>query len=170
MPTIALINGHAFAGGLMLAMYHDYRIQNPHKGFLCINELEFGVPLLAPMMSVFRQKLAPSVFRDVVLEARRFAGPESLQVGLVDALGGIEETVGFVVQQRKLLAKAETGIYGTMKEEMYRESLGYLDDEAANVKWREGVEEKKAMLLEQSRRNVQKWEEQQQQQTRKNKL
>ena len=33
MPTIALLNGHAFAGGLMLAMHHDYRIMNPSKGF-----------------------------------------------------------------------------------------------------------------------------------------
>ncbi|KAK3067781.1 hypothetical protein LTR53_015142, partial [Teratosphaeriaceae sp. CCFEE 6253] len=32
MPTIALLNGHAFAGALMLAMMHDYRMMNPHKG------------------------------------------------------------------------------------------------------------------------------------------
>ena len=57
MPTIALINGHAFAGALMLAMHHDYRIMNPHKGYLCLNEVELGVPLRPPMSSVFRQKL-----------------------------------------------------------------------------------------------------------------
>lgn len=34
MPTVALLNGHTFAGGLILAMHHDYRIQNPTKGFL----------------------------------------------------------------------------------------------------------------------------------------
>lgn len=45
MPTIALMNGHAFAGGLMLAMYHDYRVFNPARGFLCLNELDFGYPL-----------------------------------------------------------------------------------------------------------------------------
>jgi enoyl-CoA hydratase/carnithine racemase len=41
MPTVALLNGHAFAGGLMTAMMHDYRIMNPHKGFVCLNELDF---------------------------------------------------------------------------------------------------------------------------------
>lgn len=45
MPTVALMNGHAFAGGLMLAMYHDYRVFNPSRGFLCLNELDFGYPL-----------------------------------------------------------------------------------------------------------------------------
>ena len=50
MPTIALINGHAFAGGLMLAMFHDYRVMNPHRGYLCLNELDFGAPLRPPSM------------------------------------------------------------------------------------------------------------------------
>ncbi|KAL8849178.1 MAG: hypothetical protein Q9198_011154, partial [Flavoplaca austrocitrina] len=57
MPTIALINGHAFAAGIMTAMMHDYRFMNPHRGFLCLNELEFGASLKAPMSSIFRQKL-----------------------------------------------------------------------------------------------------------------
>ncbi|CAD0016615.1 unnamed protein product [Aureobasidium pullulans] len=38
MPTIALINGHGFAGALMTAMMHDYRIMNPHRGYICLNE------------------------------------------------------------------------------------------------------------------------------------
>ena len=72
MPTIALMNGHAFAGALMLAMMHDYRIMNPHRGYLCLNELELGVPLRPPMSSVFRQKVSPQTYRRMVLEAARF--------------------------------------------------------------------------------------------------
>ena len=72
MPTIALINGHAFAGALMLSMMHDYRVMNPHKGFLCLNEVELGVPLRPPMTSIFREKVQPPVYRRLVLEAARF--------------------------------------------------------------------------------------------------
>ena len=39
-PTVALLNGHAFAGGAMTAMMHDYRVMNPHKGYFCLNELD----------------------------------------------------------------------------------------------------------------------------------
>lgn len=72
MPTIALLNGHTFAGALMLAMHHDYRIMNPHRGYLCLNEVELGVPLAPPMSSIFRQKTSPQTYRTLVLEGKRF--------------------------------------------------------------------------------------------------
>ncbi|KAJ5732322.1 hypothetical protein N7493_003803 [Penicillium malachiteum] len=157
MPTVCLLNGHAFAGGFMLAMYHDYRIQNPAKGFLCVNELEFGVPLQTPMMSIFREKLTPTTFRNVVLEAHRFGGKDSLQAGIVDGLGGLDEVLG-LIRDRKLVTKAATGIYGTMKEEMYSRVLNGLDDHAGNLAWREKVEQKKDEVQARSLQDVEKWE------------
>ncbi|KAJ5698757.1 hypothetical protein N7462_000762 [Penicillium macrosclerotiorum] len=157
MPTICLLNGHAFAGGFMLAMYHDYRVQNPEKGFLCVNELEFGVPLQTPMMAIFREKLIPTSFRNVVLEARRFGGKDSLQAGIVDAVGGLEEVIELILS-RKLLNKAETGIYGTMKEEMYSRVLNGLDDHVGNLSWRDRVEDRNHTLQKRSLEDVELWE------------
>ncbi|EKD15182.1 uncharacterized protein L3040_001550 [Drepanopeziza brunnea f. sp. 'multigermtubi'] len=128
MPTVALINGHAFAGGFMLAMYHDYLIMNPSRGYLCLNELDLGVPLQPAMSSVFRQKLAPAVYKAMVLEAKRFSGAQALEDGIVDGLGGMEEALRFV-EERKLMEKSKTGVYGLLKKEMWRESLGYLEKE-----------------------------------------
>lgn len=141
----------------MLAMYHDYRVQNPEKGFLCINELEFGVPLQTPMMSIFREKLTPVTFRNVVLEARRFGGKDSLSAGIVDALGGLDETLG-LIDERKLLNKAATGIYGTMKEEMYARVLNGLDDHDGNLAWREKVEDRNEELQKRALRDVEGFE------------
>ena len=128
MPTVAWLNGHAFAGGLMLAIHHDYRVQNPAKGFLCVNELEFGAPLKPAMAGTFREKLPPATYRDLVLEARRFPGPAALAAGLVDALGGLDEVLA-LVRARKLVDKGKTGIYGTLKAEMYRGALAFLGPE-----------------------------------------
>ncbi|KAK0612849.1 ClpP/crotonase-like domain-containing protein [Bombardia bombarda] len=125
MPTVALLNGHAFAGGLMLAMHHDYRVMNPSKGFVCVNELEFGVPLKPAMSSIFRTKLPAATYRQLVLEAHRFGGAQAVEAGIADLVGGLEETVRFV-EGRKLTGKAKSGIYGVLKAEMYRESVGLL--------------------------------------------
>lgn len=72
LPTVALVNGHAFAGGAMVAMMHDYRVMNPHKGYFCLNELELGMPLRPPMTAIFRMKLSASAVRKMILEAYRF--------------------------------------------------------------------------------------------------
>ncbi|KAI0021968.1 enoyl-CoA hydratase/isomerase family protein [Xylariomycetidae sp. FL0641] len=131
MPTLALINGHGFAGGLMLAMHHDYRVfvdaGGKRRAFLCVNELEFGAPLLPPMASIFRIKVtSPTVYRDLVLEARRFDAPAALQAGLVDAVGDMEAVMK-LVEERALRKRGTTGIYGRLKAEMYRESVALLE-------------------------------------------
>ncbi|KAJ4339285.1 hypothetical protein N0V85_009887, partial [Neurospora sp. IMI 360204] len=122
MPTIALLNGHAFAGGLMLAMHMDYRVMNPSRGFACVNELDFGVPLKPAMSAIFRLKCVPQTYRKLVLEAHRFGGQEAKEAGIVDETGGLEEVMRFI-GQKKLTEKCKSGIYGLLKGEMYRETV-----------------------------------------------
>lgn len=157
MPTVALVNGHAFAGGIMLAMYHDYRVFNPSRGFLCLNELDLGVPLKPAMSSIFRQKItSPHVYRSLVLEAKRFAGKDALEAGLVDALGGLDEVLA-LVGERKLVEKPKTGVYGVLKAEMYRETLGYLESHDANEKRDTENSQKDERRAEEGRRRVAEW-------------
>ncbi|KAI1398244.1 enoyl-CoA hydratase/isomerase family protein [Hypoxylon fuscum] len=132
MPTIALVNGHAFAGGFMLAMHHDYRVFTGAKGYMCINELEFGVPLMPPMSSIFRIKTAPHVYRTMVLEAHRFDAKAALEAGLVDAIGDMDAALG-LIQERALVKKGASTAYGMLKAEMYRESVALLDAEGKDV-------------------------------------
>ena len=127
MPTIALLNGHAFAGGLMLGMFHDYRLMNPHKGFLCLNELDFGAQLRPAMASVFRMKVSMATFRNMVLESRRYPALEAMKEGLVDGLGSVEECLAYI-REYKLTDKAKSKSYGSLKEELYREGVKDLRD------------------------------------------
>jgi len=126
MPTIALMNGHAFAGGLMTAMMHDYRVMNPHKGFLCLNELDFGAALQPAMASVFRVKLSMTTFRNMVLESKRYPALEALKEGIIDGVGSVDETLAFIGEM-KLTQKAQGKSYGNIKEELYREVIKDLD-------------------------------------------
>ena len=45
VPTMAVINGHAYAGGLILALVHDFRVMAKGKGRICLSELALGLPL-----------------------------------------------------------------------------------------------------------------------------
>jgi len=111
----------------MTAMMHDYRFMNPHRGFLCLNELDFGAALQPGMTSVFRVKLNMSTFRNMVLESRRYPALEALKEGLIDGLGGVDEALAFIAEM-KLTQKAQGQSYGKIKEELYREVVKDLDE------------------------------------------
>ena len=126
MPTVALINGHAYAGGFMLAMMHDYRIMNPSKGFLCLPELHMGIPFQPAMISIFREKLTALTFRKLVLEARRYNASDALADGILDGLGGFEEAMAFA-RKIGLPGFGDTKVYGELKREMWPVTLRNLD-------------------------------------------
>ncbi|RDL36589.1 uncharacterized protein BP5553_05941 [Venustampulla echinocandica] len=156
MPTVALVNGHAFAGGFMTAMYHDYRIFNPSRGFLCLNELDLGVPLRPAMSSIFRQKLTPAVYKVMVIEARRFGAKEALDSGIVDGLGGLQEALKFI-EERKLVTKGSTGVYGDLKAEMFRETVGYLDGDEREEERSRGLYKIEDQRRKEGNRRVDEW-------------
>jgi len=158
MPTVALIPGHAFAAGFMTAMMHDYRLMNPHRGFLCLNELDFGAPLKPPMASIFRQKVPnPSTFRTMVLESKRYGALEGLKEGFLDGLGGVPEVITFV-QEMHLLDRAKSGVYGQLKREMWGETVALLDNyRAGEQKAQMEAEEQEARQAEEKTR-VNEWE------------
>ncbi|THY05777.1 putative carnitinyl-CoA dehydratase [Aureobasidium pullulans] len=157
MPTIALINGHGFAGALMTAMMHDYRIMNPHRGYICLNEVELGVPLKAPMSSIFRQKTSPQTYRTLVLEGKRFKALEALEAGIIDGVGGLDEVVAFVDELR-LVEKTDKGVYGLLKREMWRETVGLLDNGDEEPEVKEKVRKQDEELKRKAEQRVKDWE------------
>lgn len=44
IPTVAAVNGHAVAGGCMLALAHDYRFMRADRGFMFLSEIDIKLP------------------------------------------------------------------------------------------------------------------------------
>ncbi|KAH7039828.1 ClpP/crotonase-like domain-containing protein [Microdochium trichocladiopsis] len=128
MPTIALVNGHAFAGGFMLAMHHDYRVFSGSKGFLSVNEIDFGAPIPFPLLNIYQIKVRPNFVRDTVLEGKRWTAQAALEAGLIDSAEGWKG-VEALVKDRNLVTKGSTGVYRLLKKGIYREQLAMLDSQ-----------------------------------------
>jgi len=97
VPTIAVLNGHAFAGGCMFSMAFDFRYMNESKGFMCMPEIDLHMALTPGMSAVMACKITNSnVLRDLVLIGKRYGGKECQAMQLVD----------FALPESELLQKA----------------------------------------------------------------
>ena len=90
MPTVAALNGHAFAGGAFVAMSCDYRIMREDRGWICISEVDVGVTLPDAMMEILRGKVPPATARDAILTGKRYAADEAIAAGFVDGKAPLE--------------------------------------------------------------------------------
>jgi len=125
IPTVALLNGHAFAAGFVLAMCCDWRVMRDDKGFLCAPEIDLGMPFNSTM-SLFLAKIDKRALRETLIEGKRWKAQEALEVGLVDAVadkGGLI-TVGknlirpAMNKERKIMYLIKKDLYGEVAREM----------------------------------------------------
>lgn len=83
-PVIAAINGHAIAGGAVLAACADRRIMARDGGRIGITELQVGVPFPALAFEIVRFAVPPRYLAEFTLGAATYASDAALQRGWVD--------------------------------------------------------------------------------------
>ncbi len=94
LPVIAAINGHAFGGGLVIALACDVRVAARGDYRLALNEVAAGVPFPPGPLAVVRGDLDPSVVRDLCLTGRAVEPAEALSMRVIDELVEPDELLG----------------------------------------------------------------------------
>lgn len=82
-PIVAAINGHAIAGGCVLALMCDWRICAEGSLKIGLSEMQLGVGLPAIVIEALRAQVPPASLVPVALEGRLFPPREALAIGLV---------------------------------------------------------------------------------------
>lgn len=119
--TVAAVNGHAFAGGAMLACAHDMAIMREDRGYWCIPEVDLGLPLTPEMYTVVAARMHGAVLSEAILTGRRYSAAEALSAGFVTATASedrvlpqaIELAAGLASKNRTVIAAHKRLLYPT---------------------------------------------------------
>ncbi|ODN79898.1 hypothetical protein, variant [Cryptococcus amylolentus CBS 6039] len=115
--TVAAINGHAIAAGMILALACDHRIMTSGKGFLSMNEITLGTTLPSSFVSVLSTAF-PSRrdLRDTVA-GKRWVQNDLLKLGLVDEVSAPGELLKRSVEiGQQEGVKVALGNWGRIKQ------------------------------------------------------
>jgi len=103
-PVVAALNGHAIAGGAVLAAAADHRVLTTGPGRIGVTELLVGLPFPLAALEILRCAYGTAPLPRLTYTGETRGGDEALATGLVDELAPPEE-----VLERALAVAARLG-------------------------------------------------------------
>jgi enoyl-CoA hydratase len=104
LPVVAAVNGHAIAGGFVLAAAADWAVMAEGPGQVGVTELLVGVPFPAVALELLRLRAGDQQARPLALSGATFGAGEALNRGLVDEVVPAAELAGRSLAEAQRLA------------------------------------------------------------------
>jgi enoyl-CoA hydratase len=127
-PVVAAVNGHALAGGCVLALAADRRLMS--GGTIGVTELAVGVPFPPSAYETVRMAAGHRT-PDLMLAARRLDPEEALSVGLVDELVAPVELLEQAVADAERLAVVPAETFAFTKRQLRGEVRARIERDGA---------------------------------------
>ena len=132
MPTIAAMNGHAFAGGAFLSFAHDFRFMRSDRGWICLPEVDLGIPLGAVFIAVSKRVLPMPLLEEMEYTARRMTARECLEYHIINRECSLETLMDEAIAYAKGLNKPREMIL-KMKMETLTPTVEVIDQTIASL-------------------------------------
>jgi enoyl-CoA hydratase len=118
-PTVALVNGHAIAGGCVLTLACDHRVAvaNP-KIKIGLNEVAIGLRFPPRILAMVRQRVPLQFHTEVLLEAKLFDPAGALRAGIVDEVVEVEGARSAAEAKLEKLGKLPREAYALTKGDL----------------------------------------------------
>lgn len=92
-PTIACINGHAFGGGFLFSVAHDFRFMNSDRGWVCIPAVALGIKLPDLIIQLLGAKLGAINQQEMLLMGQRYTASQALEMKLVSRISTTDQLI-----------------------------------------------------------------------------
>jgi len=125
-PAVAAINGHAIAGGMILACACDYRVL-AEGARIGIPELRVGVPFPLTALEIVRYALRPDLAQEAILFGKVLEARAALAAGYVHDVTTPECVLERAVARASELAAAPGHSFAKTKRDLRQPTLERLD-------------------------------------------
>ncbi|MGD8305359.1 MAG: enoyl-CoA hydratase/isomerase family protein [Ignavibacteria bacterium] len=92
-PIIAAINGHAIAGGCMLALACDKRFMVERKAKISLNEITFGASIFSGSTEMLRFCVGSKNATEILYSGDMYNAQDAFNIGLIDKITTNEKLV-----------------------------------------------------------------------------
>ena len=121
--TVAAVNGHAFAGGAMLACAHDRIVMRADRGYWCLPEVDLGLPLTPAMYATVAAHLPSATLAEAILTGRRYGGVDAVEAGIAAEAVAEADVLDRAVAIATEMADKDRNVLRAHKELLYGEAL-----------------------------------------------
>jgi enoyl-CoA hydratase/carnithine racemase len=123
VPSIAVLQGHTFAAGALLALGHDVRIMRDDRGFFCLPEVDISIPFSPGMSAMIQGRLTPNTAHEDMSTGRRYGGTDALEAGIVNQALPLDELLPAATEIAHSLASKAGPTLQTIRTTMYRQAI-----------------------------------------------
>jgi len=131
LPVVGAINGHAIAGGLVLALACDWRIGADWAFLVGLTEVLVGIPYPVAAIEVARQELGPRVARELILFGGNIPARSALERGVLDELVPSEQVMERAMAKALEAARLPRIGFGRVKRQLRAATLTIIDSAIA---------------------------------------
>jgi enoyl-CoA hydratase len=121
-PTIAMVNGHAIAGGLVMALACDYRLGRDGDYRIGLNEVAIGASFPRAAFEIVRLRLPHARATELLLGAALYPAGQALRLGVVDELFPAEAFDSTVLRRAARMGAFPRAAYAHSKAALVAEA------------------------------------------------
>ena len=136
-PVVAAVNGHAIAGGCVIAAACDVRLMS--QGRIGLAELSVGVPFPPAAMEIMRHAIGPAVGH-LVLTAALLGPAQAQSIGLVQHVCEAEVLLDSAVDLAGQMARVPVDVFSVSKRQLQQPARDRIaarsgEEEAVTEMW-----------------------------------
>jgi enoyl-CoA hydratase len=132
-PVVAALNGHAIAGGCVMALASDLRIMADGGGKIGVTELLVGVPYPVAALEIVRFAIAKEHQQSLIYTGRTLSSADALRTGLVDEVVASASLMPRAQELAQTLAAIPAPVFGFTKKCLRAQALERMEKTAESL-------------------------------------